>query len=31
VIPTYDEVPVFIIKGLLRTAGMDRKKFLSLL
>lgn len=31
VIPAYDEVPVFVIKNLLRTAGMSRERFLELL
>ncbi len=31
VIPAYDEVPVFIVKNLLRTAGMSRERFLELL
>ncbi len=31
VIPMYREVPVFIIKNLLRTSGMSREKFLELL
>ena len=31
VIPMYDAVPVFIIKNLLRTAGMSRERFLELL
>jgi predicted RNA binding protein YcfA (HicA-like mRNA interferase family) len=30
VIPTYAEVPVFIISGLLKTAGMTRERFFSL-
>jgi len=31
VIPAYREVPVFIIKNLLRTAGMSRERYLELL
>ncbi|MDP2630368.1 MAG: type II toxin-antitoxin system HicA family toxin [Candidatus Uhrbacteria bacterium] len=31
VIPMYDEVPVFIIKNLLRTAGIDRDRYFELL
>ncbi len=31
VIPMYKEVPVFIIKNLLRTAGMSREKYFDLL
>ena len=31
IIPRYDEVPVFIISGLLRTAGMSRERFLELM
>jgi len=31
VIPMYEAVPVFIIKNLLRTAGMSRERFLELL
>lgn len=31
VIPMYKEVPVFIIKNLLRTAGMSREQFFALL
>ena len=31
VIPRYDPVPVFIIKNLLRTAGMSRERYLDLL
>ena len=30
VIPAYHEVPVFIIKNLLRTAGMSRKRYFDL-
>lgn len=30
VIPAYHEVPVFIIKNLLRTAGMSRERYLDL-
>lgn len=30
VIPTYHEVPVFIIKNLLRTAGMSRDRYFEL-
>jgi predicted RNA binding protein YcfA (HicA-like mRNA interferase family) len=31
VIPTYHEVPVFIIKNLLRSAGMSRDRYFELL
>jgi predicted RNA binding protein YcfA (HicA-like mRNA interferase family) len=31
VIPAYSEVPVFIIKNLLRTAGMSRDRYFELL
>jgi predicted RNA binding protein YcfA (HicA-like mRNA interferase family) len=31
VIPTYDEVPVFIIKNLLRSAGITRERYFELL
>jgi predicted RNA binding protein YcfA (HicA-like mRNA interferase family) len=31
VIPTYDEVPVFIIRNNLRTAGISRDEYLRLL
>jgi len=31
VIPTYDEVPVSIIKNNLKTAGISRDEFLALL
>lgn len=31
VIPMYDAVPVFIIKNLLRTAGMSRERYFELL
>ena len=31
VIPMYRDVPVFIIKNLLRTAGMSRERFFDLL
>ncbi len=31
VIPMYDDVPVFVIKNLLRTAGIDRDDYLLLL
>jgi predicted RNA binding protein YcfA (HicA-like mRNA interferase family) len=31
VIPTYDEVPVSIIKNNLKTAGISREEFLELL
>jgi predicted RNA binding protein YcfA (HicA-like mRNA interferase family) len=31
VIPAYAEVPVFIIKNLLRTAGMSRDRYFELL
>jgi len=30
VIPAYHEVPVFIIKNLLRTAGMSRERYFDL-
>jgi len=30
VIPIYSEVPVFIIKNLLRTAGMSRERYFEL-
>ncbi len=30
VIPTYDSVGIDIITGLIRTAGIDRDKFLEL-
>ena len=30
-IPVYKELPLFIIKNLLRTAGMSREQFLNLL
>ncbi len=30
VIPAYHEVPVFIIKNLLRTAGISREQYLEL-
>lgn len=31
VIPIYQEVPVFIIKNLLRTSGMSRERYFELL
>ncbi len=31
VIPIYQEIPVFIIKNLLRTAGMTRERYFELL
>ncbi|MGD0227731.1 MAG: type II toxin-antitoxin system HicA family toxin [Terriglobia bacterium] len=31
VIPMYKEVPVFIIKNLLRTSGMSRERYFELL
>ncbi len=31
VIPMYDEVPVFVIKNLLRVAEMSRERFFELL
>ncbi len=31
VIPMYEEVPVFVIKNLLRTAQMTRERFFDLL
>jgi hypothetical protein len=31
VIPAYHEVPVFIIKNLLRTAAMSRERYFELL
>ena len=31
VIPIYQQVPVFIIKNLLRTAGMGRERYFELL
>ena len=31
VIPTYKSVPVFIIRNLLRTAGMSRERYFELL
>ncbi len=31
VIPMYKELPVFIIKNLLRTAGMSREQYFDLL
>jgi predicted RNA binding protein YcfA (HicA-like mRNA interferase family) len=31
VIPIYSEVPVFIVKNLLRTAGMSREQYFQLL
>jgi predicted RNA binding protein YcfA (HicA-like mRNA interferase family) len=31
VIPAYDEIPVFVIKNLLRTAGLSRERFFELL
>ena len=31
IVPRYDEVPVFIIAGLIRTAGITHDEFLTLL
>jgi len=31
VIPMYQDVPVFVIKNLLRTAGMTRERYFDLL
>ncbi|MFC1613295.1 type II toxin-antitoxin system HicA family toxin [Patescibacteria group bacterium] len=31
VIPMYSEVPVFVIKNLLRTAGISREQYLKLI
>ena len=31
VVPDYDELPTFILRGLLRTAGMTVEEFLALL
>jgi len=31
VIPMYQEVPVFVIKNLLRTAGISREEYLKLI
>jgi predicted RNA binding protein YcfA (HicA-like mRNA interferase family) len=31
VIPMYDEVPVFVIKNLLRVAGIERDRYFELL
>ena len=31
VIPVYREIPVFIIRNLLRTAGMSRERYFDLL
>ncbi len=31
VVPNYDELPTFILRGLLRTAGMTVEEFLTLL
>ncbi|MFH1253375.1 MAG: type II toxin-antitoxin system HicA family toxin [Candidatus Uhrbacteria bacterium] len=31
VIPMYDNVPIFIIKNLLRTTGISREKYFELL
>ena len=31
VIPAYDEIPVFIIKNLLRSAGISRERYFELL
>ena len=31
VIPVYDQVPVFIVKNLLRTAGMSRERYFELM
>ena len=31
VIPTYDAVPVFVIKNLIRTAGLSRDRYFALI
>jgi predicted RNA binding protein YcfA (HicA-like mRNA interferase family) len=31
VIPMYEHIPVFVIKNLMRTAGMTREKYFELL
>ena len=31
VIPKWDAIPVFILKNLIRTAGMTRERFLALI
>jgi len=31
VIPKYKQIPVFVIKNLLRTAGVEREKYFELL
>lgn len=31
VIPKYKQVPVFVVKALLRTAGMERERYFELL
>lgn len=31
IVPRYQEVPVFIISGLIRTAGLSREEFIRLL
>ncbi len=31
VIPMYKEVPVFVVKNLMRTAGMSRERYFDLL
>lgn len=31
VIPMYEEVPIFVIKNLLRTTGMSRERYFELL
>ncbi|MBI4653203.1 type II toxin-antitoxin system HicA family toxin [Candidatus Kuenenbacteria bacterium] len=31
IIPMYDEIPVFVIKNNLRTAGISREKYFQLL
>ena len=31
VIPDYDEVPVFVIRNTLRTAGLSREEYFTLL
>ncbi len=31
VLPRYDEIPVFVLRNLLRTAGMSRERYFRLL
>lgn len=31
ILPTYDELPIFIIKNNLRTLGIDQKQYLEIL